>query len=88
MLVKGGTSQSGSPRDLYDRPETRFAASFIDPSNRRETVVRGSGNLVRIDWGSVDLAVRGPLLPVPERRSPGPSRAMRYPVGRIASMGE
>ncbi len=52
VMDKGRISQSGSSRDLYDRPETRFAANFVGTSNCRETVVRGSGDTVLFEKGN------------------------------------
>jgi putative spermidine/putrescine transport system ATP-binding protein len=63
VMDKGRISQSGSPRQLYDRPETRFAATFVGTSNRRETVVTGTNGSVHIRWGTANLAVSGPDLP-------------------------
>lgn len=62
VIDKGRISQSGSPRDLYDRPETRFAASFVGASNRRETIIASRDGQMAIVWGETHLAVseRGP----------------------------
>ena len=45
ILMKDGEMiQSGSPRDLYDRPATRFAAEFIGNANILEGTIVGSGH--------------------------------------------
>src|SRR3954471_14617763 len=45
ILMKDGEMiQSGSPRDLYDRPATRFAAEFIGNANILEGAVVHSGD--------------------------------------------
>ena len=55
ILMKDGEMiQSGSPRDLYDRPATRFAAEFIGNANILE------GTIVRSDeGGSAVVALPG-----------------------------
>ena len=57
VMEKGKVSQVGTPRDLYDRPATRFAAGFIGASNRRLTTIEllNSGPAVR--WGDARLPV-------------------------------
>jgi iron(III) transport system ATP-binding protein len=45
ILMKDGEMiQSGSPRDLYDRPATRFAAEFIGNANILDATITRSGN--------------------------------------------
>lgn len=56
VMEKGKVSQVGSPRDLYDRPATRFTAGFVGASNRRETVVLESGLTNTIRWGDAILS--------------------------------
>jgi putative spermidine/putrescine transport system ATP-binding protein len=57
VMEDGRVSQVGSPRDLYNRPATRFTAAFVGASNRRETaiVLNGSGPAVHRD-GHCELA--------------------------------
>jgi putative spermidine/putrescine transport system ATP-binding protein len=50
-------SQVGSPRDLYDRPATRFAAGFIGASNRRVTTIELCDERPAIRWGDAKLPV-------------------------------
>jgi putative spermidine/putrescine transport system ATP-binding protein len=57
VMEKGKVSQVGSPRDLYDRPATRFAAGFIGASNRRLTTVEVRDNRLAIRWGDGHLPV-------------------------------
>lgn len=55
VMEKGKVSQVGSPRDLYDRPTTKFTAAFVGASNRRETTVEVNGSTAAVLWGSVAL---------------------------------
>jgi putative spermidine/putrescine transport system ATP-binding protein len=57
VMEKGKVSQIGSPRDLYDRPATRFAAGFIGASNRRVTRIEHFGDRPAVRWGDAQLAV-------------------------------
>jgi len=59
VMEQGRVSQVGTPRDLYDRPETRFTAAFVGASNRRETTVEDEGNGPVVRWGSALLPVAG-----------------------------
>ena len=59
VMEKGRISQVGSPRDLYDRPATRFTASFVGVSNRRQTTVARDNGKTMIRWGSALLPVAG-----------------------------
>lgn len=56
ILMKDGEMvQSGTPRDLYDRPASRFAAEFVGNANILDgEIVRASGDgaLVRLPGGS------------------------------------
>jgi putative spermidine/putrescine transport system ATP-binding protein len=57
VMEKGKVSQVGSPRDLYDRPATRFAAGFIGASNRRVTTIEVHDNHPAVRWGDGHLPV-------------------------------
>ncbi len=57
VMEKGTVSQVGTPRELYDRPATRFAAGFIGSSNRRVTRVEFVGNRPMIRWGDALLPI-------------------------------
>jgi putative spermidine/putrescine transport system ATP-binding protein len=57
VMDKGKVSQIGSPQDLYDRPTTRFTASFVGASNRRETNVEWADGRPAVRWGSALLPI-------------------------------
>ncbi len=57
VMENGSVSQIGSPRDLYDRPISRFTAGFIGSSNQRLTTVDHGVNGPTVRWGTVDLPV-------------------------------
>jgi ABC-type Fe3+/spermidine/putrescine transport system ATPase subunit len=57
VMEKGQVSQVGSPRDLYDRPTTRFTAGFVGASNRRETTIVDQGNHLAVKWGPILLPI-------------------------------
>jgi putative spermidine/putrescine transport system ATP-binding protein len=57
VMEKGRVSQVGSPRDLYDRPATRFAAGFIGASNRRVTTIELVNQRPAVRWGNAHLPV-------------------------------
>jgi putative spermidine/putrescine transport system ATP-binding protein len=61
VMEKGKVSQVGSPRDLYDRPTTRFTAAFVGASNRRETTIVDEGNRKLVKWGPglLPIAING-----------------------------
>jgi sulfate transport system ATP-binding protein len=50
IMNHGRVEQEGSPRDIFDRPATRFVAEFVGESNSIEVVTEAEG-----------LAVWGPL---------------------------
>jgi spermidine/putrescine transport system ATP-binding protein len=45
VMSKGKILQVGTPRDIYDRPATRFVANFIGETNFLAGVVRPSGKV-------------------------------------------
>ena len=57
VMEKGRVSQVGGPRDLYDRPTTRFTAGFVGASNRRETTVVDEGGRLLVKWGPTLLPI-------------------------------
>ncbi len=65
LLDRGTVQQTGSPRDLYERPANLFAASFIGvpPINLFEGTVGQGGNGPFIDCGGfrVDAGMRADL---------------------------
>jgi len=59
VLNEGRIQQIGSPRAIYDRPDTAFVAQFIGENNRIEGTVRTLANgvaAVEVDNGSTVLA--------------------------------
>jgi spermidine/putrescine ABC transporter ATP-binding subunit len=64
VMNEGRIAQVGSPQDLYDRPGSRFVASFIGESNFFSGVVHGAADgLVVAKCGSA--IVRGVAAPLP-----------------------
>ncbi len=57
VMEKGKVSQVGSPRDLYNRPATRFAAGFIGANNRRVTTLDLINSQPAVRWGNAYLPV-------------------------------
>ncbi len=57
VMEKGKVSQVGSPRDLYDRPATRFAAGFIAANNRRLTTLELIDERPAVRWGNALLPI-------------------------------
>ena len=59
VLNEGRIQQIGSPRSIYDRPDTAFVAQFIGENNRIEGTVRTLANgiaAVEVDGGCTVLA--------------------------------
>ena len=60
VVHEGAIAQLGTPEDLYDRPCSRFVASFIGESNFLEGVVRGmEDGLVVVACGAAVLRAGG-----------------------------
>ena len=59
VMEKGKVSQVGSPRDLYDRPATKFAAGFIGANNRRQTTLDVIDDRPAVRWGNAWLPITG-----------------------------
>jgi putative spermidine/putrescine transport system ATP-binding protein len=57
VMERGLVSQVGSPRELYDRPATRFTAGFIGSSNRRLTTIELVDGRPAIHWGTARLPI-------------------------------
>lgn len=58
LMRQGGIAQIGSPRELYDRPASRYVADFIGETNLLPgTVVESRDGLVTLKVG--DTTVRG-----------------------------
>ncbi len=73
IMREGRIVQIGSPRDLYDRPRSRYVAGFVGTSNFFDGQVSG----VTVDLASVTLA-NGMVL---QGRSVGP-----YAIGRAVTV--
>jgi len=56
-MERGQVRQIGSPRELYDKPATRFTAGFIGSSNRRVTTVQMVDGHPMIPWGRAHLPI-------------------------------
>ncbi|MBX3567434.1 MAG: ABC transporter ATP-binding protein [Rhizobiaceae bacterium] len=92
IMNKGGVEQIGSPREIYERPRTAFAASFLGTANFFEGVVSGrSDGLTRIELPdgqaifTTDEAPAGAKVTAavrPEKLLAGPPRP-EAPQGRI-----
>ena len=79
VMAKGRVEQLGSPREVYERPETAFVADFIGVSNLMRAQSSGSD---RVDVGDVRLAVSTPV------QKPGVVRvAIRPERVRIEAQG-
>src|SRR4051812_47716459 len=62
VMEAGLIDQLGTPREIYERPATRFVAGFIGTSNLLEGTVRGvDGGLAVLTFGPDDRV----LVPVP-----------------------
>lgn len=73
VVMDGGRfAQIGTPREIYERPESRFVAAFIGDANLIDGVVE------RVDADVV--AVRAAGIPEPILVAPG-ARDARFPVG-------
>lgn len=58
LMRQGGVAQIGTPRDLYDRPTSRYVADFIGETNLLPGTVAGSRDgIVTLKVG--DTMVRG-----------------------------
>jgi spermidine/putrescine transport system ATP-binding protein len=56
VMLHGRVEQLGTPRDVYERPETAFVADFIGVSNLMRARSNGEG---RVEVGGVELAAAG-----------------------------
>ena len=65
VMEDGRVSQVGSPRDLYNRPATRFTAAFVGASNRRETAIVLNGSGPAVHWGAAMLPIARDGQPLP-----------------------
>ncbi len=51
VMNRGRIEQVGTPREIYERPESVFVATFVGRSNLLRGVVRGAGGCVLADFG-------------------------------------
>lgn len=66
LMRQGRVAQVGSPRDLYDRPASRYVADFIGETNLLPgTVVESTGRTATLRMGDVTLrgVTDAPLAP-------------------------
>jgi len=78
VMRAGRIAQLGAPREIYDRPTSRFVADFIGDTNILEGTA--SGDLLQLEgWAS----------PLPTRRPPGPCAvALRPERVRLGAPGQ
>ncbi len=77
LMRQGGVAQIGTPRDLYDRPRSRYVADFIGETNLLPGTVVESGGRRRHPQS------RGHHGPRSERRRPGSGdRGLAYRASR------
>lgn len=56
VMHKGKVEQVGTPKDIYNRPATRFVAQFIGKANFLSgTVLEANGNVIVVDVNGVKL---------------------------------
>ena len=61
VMSKGEIQQIGTPREIYDRPRTRFVASFVGIANLLDgNVVRTLGDEVQVQTEVGDMWVQAP----------------------------
>ena len=53
IMNKGRVDQIGDARDIYERPATKFVASFIGETNLLDGTVADVGALARVDHGGI-----------------------------------
>jgi spermidine/putrescine ABC transporter ATP-binding subunit len=60
VMREGRIEQIGPPRDIYERPRTRFVAGFLGASNfLSATVVATEGDRIVVDLGGSRVGVKG-----------------------------
>ena len=70
IMRDGRIVQTGTPRELYDRPANRYVADFIGKSNFFEGAIERSGNgasRVRLDGGITVVTAKAPDFAVGDR---------------------
>jgi putative spermidine/putrescine transport system ATP-binding protein len=62
VLRDGRIAQAGPPAEVYDRPATRFVASFLGQANFLDAVVLGSGEITT-ELGPLHCHINGAFAP-------------------------
>jgi ABC-type Fe3+/spermidine/putrescine transport system ATPase subunit len=97
LLRDGAIEQIGTPQDLFERPATRFAASFTGPCNLLPATLlghTGAGAVVKLPGGTANALAR-PGLPAgrvlvclrPHRLRLDPAGPLQGPVEQIDYQG-
>ena len=60
LMRDGRIEQEGSPRDIYGRPQTAFAAAFIGAANLIDVTVETSDQGWQARWDDVAFAIEAP----------------------------
>ncbi|HEX4953657.1 MAG TPA: ABC transporter ATP-binding protein [Thermoanaerobaculia bacterium] len=61
LVMRGGRiEQLGSPREVYERPRTRFVAEFLGAANLIPVTANGSNGHVQAAWGTLAVRERPP----------------------------
>jgi len=81
LLSKGAVEQIGSPREVYERPKTRFVADFLGGGNIFEGQVTTHGEQNILDCGDIAFPVR---LHEDEMRSSGLCAVIRHESVHVA----
>jgi ABC-type Fe3+/spermidine/putrescine transport system ATPase subunit len=97
LLRAGRLEQVGAPRDLYDRPATRFVAGFTGPCNLLPATLLANADgraEIRLSGGTASALARPDLLPGrvllclrPHRVRLDPAGPVRGPVEQIDYQG-
>jgi ABC-type Fe3+/spermidine/putrescine transport system ATPase subunit len=68
LMNRGRIVQESTPRELYDRPASRFAAEFVGSANLLEAeVTPANGGAVTVRAGSLTFRAAGPAPPATRR---------------------
>ena len=94
VMNKGRLEQLGTPRDVYERPATRFVAGFIGRANLFDTTPHAAGGQVTDDGIPLDAPRAATLVLRPERitldeaePAPGTANAVRGSVEVVSFLG-
>ncbi|MFA6266169.1 MAG: ABC transporter ATP-binding protein [Pseudolabrys sp.] len=102
LMRDGALCQVGAPRDLYDRPQSRFAADFFGAANLFEGRLTASATGARVECreaqatlavsggdhqgGDVSVMVRPEQIAV-SRENPGQANVLAGPLANIVFLG-